>query len=127
MCTKISTVIHEHDRQNNHYSWNGPGGVDGAPRLATNAPRCTSSTSNRARSRCRTNTASQPRTEASGQSNNHGQPKTVAMDSVNGRRFNQQGRIANGVKSGELTPHETANVEHGEGKNQPRSGNRSQR
>ena len=38
------------------------------------------------------------------------------MDSVNGRRFNQQGRIANGVKSGQLTPHETANVEHGEGK-----------
>ena len=30
---------------------------------------------------------------------NHGQAwKTVAMDSVNGRRFNQQGRIANGVR-----------------------------
>ncbi len=33
------------------------------------------------------------------------------MDSVNGRRYNQQGRIANGISSGQLTPHETKNVE----------------
>jgi len=45
---------------------------------------------------------------------NHGQPGTAAMDSVNGRRFNQQGRIANGVGSGELTPHETGNLENRE-------------
>ena len=36
------------------------------------------------------------------------------MDSVNGRRFNQQGRIANGVQSGKLTAGETANLEHRE-------------
>jgi hypothetical protein len=33
------------------------------------------------------------------------------MDSVNGRRYNQQGRIANGVSSGQLTPAETKNLE----------------
>jgi WXXGXW repeat (2 copies) len=44
-------------------------------------------------------------------SNNHGTPGTAAMDSVNGRRFNQQGRIAQGIHSGELTPHETGNLE----------------
>ena len=33
------------------------------------------------------------------------------MDSVNGRRYNQQGRIANGVSSGQLTPRETKNLE----------------
>ena len=49
-------------------------------------------------------------------SENHGAPRTAAMDSVNGRRFNQQGRVANGVASGQLTPHETANIEHNEGK-----------
>ena len=30
------------------------------------------------------------------------------------RKENQQDRIANGVKSGSLTPHETANLEHKE-------------
>ncbi len=44
-------------------------------------------------------------------SNNNGHPGTAAMDSVNGRRYNQQGRIANGISSGQLTPHETKNLE----------------
>jgi hypothetical protein len=35
----------------------------------------------------------------------------MAMDSVNGRRYNQQGRIANGVSSGQLTAGETKNLE----------------
>jgi hypothetical protein len=42
---------------------------------------------------------------------NVGRPGTAAMDSVNGRRFNQQGRIANGVASGQLTAGETKNLE----------------
>ena len=46
---------------------------------------------------------------------NHGRPETTAMDSVNGRRFNQQARIANGVASGRLTPNETRNLEGREG------------
>jgi len=35
----------------------------------------------------------------------------MAMDSVNGRRYNQQGRIANGVSSGQLTAGETKHLE----------------
>jgi len=42
---------------------------------------------------------------------NHGRPATAAMDSVNGRRFNQQGRIANGISSGQLNARETKNLE----------------
>ena len=42
---------------------------------------------------------------------NNGRPSTAAMDSVNGRRFNQQGRIASGVASGRLTAGETGNLE----------------
>ena len=42
---------------------------------------------------------------------NGGRPGTVAMDSVNGRRFNQQGRIANGVASGQLNAGETRHLE----------------
>jgi hypothetical protein len=42
---------------------------------------------------------------------NGGHPGNVAMDSVNGRRYNQQGRIANGISSGQLTAGETKNLE----------------
>lgn len=42
---------------------------------------------------------------------NHGRPETAAMNRVNGRRFDQQGRIANGVSSGQLNAHETRNLE----------------
>ena len=44
-------------------------------------------------------------------SNNGGRPGTMAMDRVDGRRFNQQGRIANGISSGRLTAGETRNLE----------------
>ncbi|HWB87184.1 MAG TPA: hypothetical protein VG675_23775 [Bryobacteraceae bacterium] len=49
-------------------------------------------------------------------------PATYAQDvpaqkkSIHQRKENQQDRIANGVKSGQLTAHETAQVEHKEAK-----------
>jgi hypothetical protein len=42
---------------------------------------------------------------------NHGTPGAAAMDTVDGRRYNQQGRIAQGISSGQLTPAETKNLE----------------
>ncbi|HTW22474.1 MAG TPA: YXWGXW repeat-containing protein [Candidatus Baltobacteraceae bacterium] len=45
---------------------------------------------------------------------NHGEPHTVAMNRVNGRQFDQQGRIAQGVHSGQLTPGETQHLENRE-------------
>ncbi len=45
---------------------------------------------------------------------NGGHPGNVAMDSVNGRRYNQQGRIANGMRSGQLTAGESKNLENRE-------------
>ncbi|HXQ24903.1 MAG TPA: YXWGXW repeat-containing protein [Candidatus Acidoferrales bacterium] len=47
-------------------------------------------------------------------SENHGNPHNMAMGSVNERQNRQQQRIANGVRSGQMTPHETAHVEHQE-------------
>jgi WXXGXW repeat (2 copies) len=47
-------------------------------------------------------------------SENHGHPHTVAMTRVNGRQFNQQGRIAQGERSGQLTPRETGHLENRE-------------
>ena len=46
---------------------------------------------------------------------NHGEPHTVAMNRVNGRQFDQQGRIAQGAHSGQLTPGETQHLENREG------------
>jgi WXXGXW repeat (2 copies) len=42
---------------------------------------------------------------------NGGHPGAMAMDSVNGRRFNQQGRIANGIANGKLSAGQTAKLE----------------
>ena len=49
-------------------------------------------------------------------SENHGRPATPAMSRLNTREANQQGRIANGVKSGQLTPRETSHLENREAK-----------
>jgi hypothetical protein len=45
---------------------------------------------------------------------NHGKPANPAMSKVGERAQNQQKRIANGVKSGKMTPGETAKVEKNE-------------
>lgn len=45
---------------------------------------------------------------------NHGRPATASMDSVNGRAYNQQARIANGVASGRLNAGQTARLENRE-------------
>jgi hypothetical protein len=47
-------------------------------------------------------------------SENHGRPATAAMSRVNAREANQQARIAQGVKSGQLTPGETSHLENKE-------------
>jgi hypothetical protein len=47
-------------------------------------------------------------------SENHGRPATAAMSRVNTREANQQQRIGNGVKSGQLTPGETSHLENKE-------------
>jgi hypothetical protein len=41
-------------------------------------------------------------------------PAAYAQQTINERKENQQDRIAQGVKSGELTPRETANLENKE-------------
>lgn len=42
---------------------------------------------------------------------NHGSPRVTAQRSVNSRALNQQNRVANGVRSGQMTPRETRNIE----------------
>jgi hypothetical protein len=90
-------------------SFNGPGGIRAqasAQELAAAREQHFQPTANQM---SHEQTASRDRAQLA--SVNNGHPGTPAMDSVNGRRFNQQGRIANGVGSGRLTAGETRNLE----------------
>ena len=103
------TVIRNTTIVNNHASFNGPGGVVARPTPMEEAAFHEQHFQPTANQISHQQTASQDRGQLA--SENHGRPATTAMDSVNGRRYNQQGRIANGVASGQLNAHETRNLE----------------
>jgi hypothetical protein len=93
----------------NHTSFNGVGGVGARATGEEQAAMREQHFQPTSDQMSHEHTASQDRNQFA--SNNHGAPGTAAMDSVNGRRYNQQGRIANGVSSGQLTAGETKNLE----------------
>ena len=96
----------------NRYSFNGPGGVNyraNADEERWSHENHFQPTSNQI------SHESAARNDRDGwASNNHGTPRTFAMDRVDGRRYDQQARIAQGVRSGQLTAGETRNIEHRE-------------
>ncbi|HUA99797.1 MAG TPA: hypothetical protein VMA34_15800 [Terracidiphilus sp.] len=94
---------------NNHVSFNGPGGIVARPTAQEQMAMHEQHFQPTANQVSHQQMASQDRSQFA--SFNHGRPETTAMNTVNGRRFNQQGRIANGVSSGQLTAHETRNLE----------------
>ena len=103
------TVINNTTVNNNHYAFNGEGGVTARPTTTEQAAEhenhiqpTSNQLSHEQAMRADNNQLA---------SVNHGRPGNVAMDSVNGRRYNQQGRIANGISSGQLTAGETKNLE----------------
>src|SRR5579863_3355876 len=96
----------------NHTSFNGEGGVVARPTAEEASYSHEQHFEPTANQLSHEQTASQDHNQLA--SVNNGRPGTAAMDSVNGRRFNQQGRIANGVASGQLTPGETKNLENRE-------------
>ncbi len=120
------TVINNTTVVNNHYSFNGQGGVTArasAAELSAEREHHFEPTANQA-------SHEQAARVDRGQlaSVNHGKPGNAAMDSINGRRYNPQGhiasgneinarrenqqdRIANGVRSGQMTPGEAARAE----------------
>ena len=103
------TVINNTTIVNNHTSFNGPGGVAAQPNDREQAAMHENHFQPTSNQLSHEQTASQDRSQLA--SVNNGRPGTMAMDSVNGRRFNQQGRIANGVSSGQLTTGETKHLE----------------
>jgi len=93
----------------NRASFNGEGGVNAQPRAEEQAAMREQHFQPTANQVSHEQAMSHDRNQLS--SFNHGTPGTAAMDSVNGRRYNQQGRIANGISSGQLTAGETKNLE----------------
>src|SRR5579864_5626171 len=103
------TVINNTTIVNNHASFNGEGGVRARPTRMEQAAEHENHFQPTSNQLSHEHAAGQDHSQFA--SENHGRPGTMAMDSVNGRRFNQQGRIANGVSSGQLTAGETKNLE----------------
>jgi hypothetical protein len=93
----------------NHTSFNGKGGLGARPSGEEQSAMREQHFQPTSDQLSHEHTASEDRNQFA--STNHGAPGTAAMDSVNGRRYNQQGRIANGVSSGQLTAGETKNLE----------------
>jgi len=97
---------------NNHVSYNGPGGITARPtpeeRGYAGEQHYVATPNQYANQRT---AGANPGQFAN---NNHGAPQTAAMNEVNGRRYDQQGRIANGVGAGQLTPGETGRLENRE-------------
>jgi len=104
------TVINNTTIVNNHTSFNGEGGVRVRPTAAEQAAEHENHFQPTSNQFSHEQSARADNNQLA--SVNHGRPGNAAMDTVNGRRYNQQGRIANGISSGQLTPGETKNLEN---------------
>ncbi len=103
------TVINNTTINNNHYSFNGQGGVNA--RATATEQRAEHENHVQPTSNQLSHEQSARGDEHQLASYNHGRPENAAMDKVDGRRYNQQGRIAQGVASGSLMPAGTKNLE----------------
>jgi hypothetical protein len=92
-----------------HVSFNGPGGIRAQATAQEQTAAREQHIQPTANQMSHEQVAGRDRTQLA--SVNNGHPGTPAMDSVNGRRFNQQGRIANGVASGRLNAAETGRAD----------------
>jgi hypothetical protein len=111
--TYVNKTVIVNNREVNRTSFSGgPGGINARP------TREEISASHESHIRATSMQTSHEHLAASNRANfaseNHGRPATAAMSRVNTREANQQGRIANGVKSGQLTPRETSHLENRE-------------
>jgi hypothetical protein len=108
------TVINNTTINNNtRASFNGPGGVNTAPNNQERAYMHEQRLQATPNQLAHEHTASQDRSQLV--ATNHGRPAVASMDTVNGRRFNQQARIANGASTGQLRPGQTQRLEGQQG------------
>jgi YXWGXW repeat-containing protein len=106
------TVINNRTVVNNHVSFNGPGGSNARPNEHERAAEHENHFQPTSNQLSHEHSAKQDHNQLA--SVNHGRPGTMAMGSVNARRDNQQQRISNGIRSGQMSPSEAAKTEHHE-------------
>ena len=108
--TYVNKTVIVNNTTVNRTSFNGgPGGIAARP---TSAEMAVSRESHIQPTREQVSHQSLARSDRSNfASVNHGKPANPAMSRVNARERNQQTRVGNGVKSGQLTPRETKNLE----------------
>ena len=117
------TVINNRTVENNHTSFNGPGGANARPTANEQAAERENHIQPTSNQMAHEHTASQDHSQFA--SENHGHPGTMAMDSVNGRRYNPQGHVANGEAPGRGTPGATKGPEgRQQNNNHPAAANR---
>ena len=119
VCHVNTTIIHNtyvnRTVINNNYSrasFNGRGGVEARPTAEEQRYSHESHIRPTSQQLSHQRVASHDRSQFA--SVNHGRPATAAMDRVNGRKFSQQGRIANGIASNRLNAGETKHLENRE-------------
>ena len=110
--TYVDRTVINNTVVNNHYAFNGEGGATARPTAQEMSYEHEQHVQPTAMQSSHEQTFRNDHNAYA--SANHGRPETASMDSVNGRRYNQQARIAQGVRSGQLTPHETSNLENRE-------------
>src|SRR5580692_6122888 len=93
----------------NRTSFNGPGGIPARPTALEQTYAREQHFQPTPSQMSHEQTASRDRNQLA--SVNHGRPATASMDSVNGRAYNQQARVANGAASARLTPGQTSRLE----------------
>ena len=103
------TVINNTSIVNNRASFSGQGGVVAQPTSQERAFEHEQHFQPTTNQISHEQNAGQDRSQFA--SFNHGRPTVASMDTINGRRFDQQARIANGVGSGQLTAGETKHLE----------------
>jgi len=103
------TVINNTTVIDNRTSFNGPGGANARPTSMEQSAMNEHHFEPTNEQNQHFNTAAHDPSQRF--SANGGRPANVAANSVGGRYYNQQGRIANGVSSGQLTAGETKNLE----------------
>ena len=112
-----TTVIHNtyidntviHNTVVNRTSFNGPGGINARPTAQEQAALHEQHFQPTGNQTAHEQAARADRNQFA--SVNHGTPGVTAMNHVNGRAFNQQGRIAQGIGSGKLTARQGEHLE----------------
>lgn len=107
--TYVNNTVVNNTTVVNRSSFNGQGGVTATPNAQERVAMNENHTQPTSEQFEHNRTASLDKNQLA--SNNNGHPSTTAMNRVNGRAYNQQGRIANGIATGRMSASQASHIE----------------